>query len=220
MRVLHLDAGREMRGGQWQVLRLVEGLQPPQGVECTLLARDGAPLFQAARAKGWRVEPLGLSRTTSAGRASHDLVHAHDARSHTAALLLRRIPWWSRDAWRSRCALAGNTAGPRHYLAVSRVRGGGTPGARECRGRKSRWFRMACRCCRFRAVPGAIWHPANEARPLPGLECKLATDLERDLCDASVFVYITQRGPGLRRVDGDVGGRSGGGEQQSADCPK
>ena len=26
MRILHLDAGREMRGGQWQALRLMEGL--------------------------------------------------------------------------------------------------------------------------------------------------------------------------------------------------
>ena len=26
MRILHLDAGKEMRGGQWQALRLIEGL--------------------------------------------------------------------------------------------------------------------------------------------------------------------------------------------------
>ena len=39
MRILHLDAGKEMRGGQWQVLRLVEGLAA-QGVESTLLARE------------------------------------------------------------------------------------------------------------------------------------------------------------------------------------
>ena len=26
MRILHLDSGREMRGGQWQALRLIEGL--------------------------------------------------------------------------------------------------------------------------------------------------------------------------------------------------
>ena len=44
MRVLHLDAGREMRGGQWQVLRLMEGLATA-GVESTLLARPGAPLY-------------------------------------------------------------------------------------------------------------------------------------------------------------------------------
>ena len=47
-----------MRGGQWQVLRLIEGLAAA-GVESTLLARQDAPLFAAARKQGWRVEPLG-----------------------------------------------------------------------------------------------------------------------------------------------------------------
>ena len=41
MRILHLDAGREMRGGQWQVLRLIQGLAAA-GVESTLLARRHA----------------------------------------------------------------------------------------------------------------------------------------------------------------------------------
>ena len=43
-----------MRGGQWQVLRLIEGLAAA-GVESTLLAREGAPLFTEARKRGWRV---------------------------------------------------------------------------------------------------------------------------------------------------------------------
>ena len=60
MRILHLDAGKEMRGGQWQVLRLIEGLAAA-GVESTLLAREDAPLFTAARKQGWRVQPLGLT---------------------------------------------------------------------------------------------------------------------------------------------------------------
>ena len=42
MRILHLDAGREMRGGQWQVLRLIEGLAAA-GVESILMARENAP---------------------------------------------------------------------------------------------------------------------------------------------------------------------------------
>jgi len=42
MRILHFDAGKEMRGGQWQVLRLIEGLAAA-GVESTLLARENAP---------------------------------------------------------------------------------------------------------------------------------------------------------------------------------
>jgi hypothetical protein len=81
MRILHLDAGKEMRGGQWQALRLMEGLAAA-GVESTLLARPGGPLFEAARNRGWRVEPLGLARAMLLARR-HDLVHAHDARAHT-----------------------------------------------------------------------------------------------------------------------------------------
>ena len=45
MRILHLDSGREMRGGQWQALRLMEGLAAA-GVDQTLLARAGSPLFK------------------------------------------------------------------------------------------------------------------------------------------------------------------------------
>jgi hypothetical protein len=90
MRILHLDAGREMRGGQWQVLRLMTGLSA-NGVESTLLARKDAPLYAAARKEGWRVEPLGLTRAVRE-LASHDLIHAHDARTHTLGALLRGRP--------------------------------------------------------------------------------------------------------------------------------
>jgi Glycosyl transferases group 1/Glycosyltransferase Family 4 len=90
MRILHLDAGREMRGGQWQVLRLVEGLAAA-GVESTLLARPDAPLFIAARKQGWRVEPLNVTRALGCLR-SHTLIHAHDARSHSLGAFLRGRP--------------------------------------------------------------------------------------------------------------------------------
>ena len=90
MRILHLDAGREMRGGQWQVLRLVEGLAAA-GVESTLLARQDAPLYVAARKQGWRVEPLGVTRALGCLRG-HQLIHAHDARSHSLGAFLRGRP--------------------------------------------------------------------------------------------------------------------------------
>ena len=90
MRILHLDAGREMRGGQWQVLRLVEGLAAA-GVESTLLARRDAPLYVAARKHGWRVEPLGVTRALGCLRG-HQLIHAHDARSHSLGAFLRGRP--------------------------------------------------------------------------------------------------------------------------------
>ena len=90
MRVLHLDAGREMRGGQWQVLRLIEGLAA-SGVESTLLARQDAPLYTTARGQGWRVQPLGITRALGCLRGHH-LIHAHDARSHTLGAFLRGRP--------------------------------------------------------------------------------------------------------------------------------
>jgi Glycosyl transferases group 1/Glycosyltransferase Family 4 len=90
MRILHLDAGREMRGGQWQVLRLIEGLAAA-GVESTLLARQDAPLYTAARKQAWRVQPLGITRALGCLRGHH-LIHAHDARSHSLGAFLRGRP--------------------------------------------------------------------------------------------------------------------------------
>jgi hypothetical protein len=87
MRVLHLDCGKEMRGGQWQVLALLKGL----GAGNTLLAAAEGPLMKAASDRGIHVEPLNmLSIATLAKRA--DIIHAHDARSHTWAATLSCAP--------------------------------------------------------------------------------------------------------------------------------
>ncbi len=43
MRVVHIDCGREMRGGQWQALRLLRGLRD-RGCESILMAKPKAPL--------------------------------------------------------------------------------------------------------------------------------------------------------------------------------
>ena len=48
MRILHLDTGREMRGGQWQALRLHSALLGA-GHESLLLAREASPLLAAVR---------------------------------------------------------------------------------------------------------------------------------------------------------------------------
>jgi glycosyltransferase involved in cell wall biosynthesis len=199
MRILHLDAGKEMRGGQWQVLRLVEGLAGA-GVESTLLARSGGPLFEAASKRGWRVEPWGLVRTMLLARR-HDLIHAHDARSHTLGAIAssgrlvvsRRVAFPVGSACKYRRA--------RRYLAVSEfvksvlVAGGvpeekiavvydGVPLIEPARGSSV-------------VAPANADDPrkgaplAAEAARLAGVELKLSTDLERDLRDAAVLVYIT-----------------------------
>jgi glycosyltransferase involved in cell wall biosynthesis len=87
MKVLHLDSGREMRGGQWQVLRLHQALLAA-GHESLLLARDGAPLLNAAR----ECEALRPARLRQLS-GDFDLVHAHDARSHTLAAVLSKAPF-------------------------------------------------------------------------------------------------------------------------------
>jgi hypothetical protein len=87
MKVLHLDSGREMRGGQWQVLRLHEALLAA-GHESLLLAREGGPLLKAAR----ECEALRPARLRQLS-GDFDLAHAHDARSHTIAALLSKAPF-------------------------------------------------------------------------------------------------------------------------------
>lgn len=90
MRTLHLDSGKEMRGGQWQTLRLVEGLRRARH-SATLLAPAGSPLFQEASRREIAVQPLHVWQVGTLSRAA-DLVHAHDARSHSIAALTARRP--------------------------------------------------------------------------------------------------------------------------------
>jgi hypothetical protein len=199
MRILHLDAGREMRGGQWQALRLIEGLAAA-GVESTLLARAGAPLAGEALKRGWRVEPIGLARAAMLARR-HDLIHAHDARTHTLAAIVggaplvvsRRVAFAVGSRWKYGRA--------RHYLAVSEyvkrvlLAGGvaeekisvvydGVPVLETAAG--TRVLALANFDDPQKGAPVAM-----EAAELAGVELLLTRDLERDLTHAAAFVYIT-----------------------------
>jgi hypothetical protein len=91
MKILHLDSGREMRGGQWQVLRLHQALAQA-GHETLLLARGAAPLLRTARERGLPVEPLQPARLRHLSR-DFELIHAHDARTHSLAAILSRAPF-------------------------------------------------------------------------------------------------------------------------------
>jgi hypothetical protein len=77
-----------MRGGQHQVLHLLRNLP----VESRLLAFAGAPLLAQARAEGFAAGELSW-RTLRGESAGFDLVHCHDARSHTLAALWSRAPF-------------------------------------------------------------------------------------------------------------------------------
>jgi glycosyltransferase involved in cell wall biosynthesis len=187
MRILHLDAGREMRGGQWQVLRLIEGLAAA-GVESTLLARPDAPLYTAARRQGWRVEPLGVTRALACLRG-HSLIHAHDARSHTLGAFLygrplvvsRRVAFPVGSRWKY--------ARARHYLAVSRfvknvLIAGGVPEDKIS--------------VVYDGVPTLeVSHGVEvlglekDSRLLAGMGLKMVSRLEEEIPTARILVYIT-----------------------------
>jgi hypothetical protein len=83
MRILHMDSGREMRGGQYQVLFLMRALRE-RGIEQQLFSPADSPLAQRAVGEGF-----ALARSAS---GAFDIVHAHDARSHTRAVLRRLRP--------------------------------------------------------------------------------------------------------------------------------
>ncbi|MGD0497326.1 MAG: glycosyltransferase family 4 protein [Bryobacteraceae bacterium] len=210
MRVLHLDAGKDMRGGQWQALRLVTGLRE-EGVECTLLARAGSPLFEAARRAGCRVAPLSWGRVATLARR-HDLVHAHDAHSHTLAALAggaplvvaRRVAFGPGGAGLWPALSRWKYSRPARYIAVSEF----VKSVLVARGVPAEKIAAV-----YDGVPllevaggaetGGVLAPANagdprkgaplavEAARQAGVELKLSSDLERDLPGAAAFVYIT-----------------------------
>jgi len=83
VRILHIDAGREMRGGQWQALYLMEGLAA-LGHEQLLLTPFEAPLGREAERRGLPASRLAVSALARKSRR-FDMVHAHDARAHALA---------------------------------------------------------------------------------------------------------------------------------------
>lgn len=122
MKLVHLDSGREMRGGQYQALELMRGLELRHH-ELVLLARPGSPLFDRAAEAGLFVKPLSLSNLVEYSREA-DLVHAHDARSHTMCALASRAPFVvsRRVAFPVKQTFASRWKYSRsqHFLAVSR----------------------------------------------------------------------------------------------------
>jgi glycosyltransferase involved in cell wall biosynthesis len=194
--ILHLDTGREMGGGQWQALRLMERTGG------TLLARAGSPLMKEAQRRGVETFPLTIARLVRLVRETH-IVHAHDARSHTMAALAfpaklvvaRRVAFPIRVNPASRWKYAAAT----HYIAVSEhvkevlLRAKIPP-------RKISVVGDGVPLGDFRFNPGgrilvndARKHAglAEAAAREIGLEVHTAKHLERDLKDAGLFVYIS-----------------------------
>lgn len=121
MRILHIDTGAEMRGGQYQVLLLLNSLREA-GHDSILLARAGGALAARAAADGFNVCPATLLNVWRHSKRSM-LVHAHDARAHTLAALAapRPIVVSRRVAFPVRRSLlsAWKYRRPARFLAVS-----------------------------------------------------------------------------------------------------
>jgi len=127
---LHVDLGRDWRGGQGQALLLMQGLQA-RGHAVELAAFEASPLAQRARAAGLLVHPIaaGGGRLGAAlalgrrlGRGGVQLVHCHDAHGLTAAWLAgvhRRSALVA--ARRLAYPLSGSRLGLARYRAARRI---------------------------------------------------------------------------------------------------
>ena len=89
LRTLHVDLGRQWRGGQNQALLLACELRQ-MGHEAAIVTRRGSPLAGRAKAAGIEVHEAGgrIGAARMLQRLSgFDMVHAHDADALTAAWL-------------------------------------------------------------------------------------------------------------------------------------
>lgn len=203
MRILHLDGGREMRGGQWQVLRLHKGLIEA-GVDSLLLARADSPLASAARAASlpWAdLTPLRVARLSP----DYNLVHVHDARSHALAAICslspfvvsRRVAFPIRQGGLSRWKYRRAT----RYLAVSRF----VAAELERSGISAEKIDIVYDgvlvpdqpatgdrlLTPYSTDPGKCMHLAEEAAALAGAPLELGRCLEQDLPSAATLIYLS-----------------------------
>jgi glycosyltransferase involved in cell wall biosynthesis len=199
MRVLHVDTGRELRGGQRQALLLVRALRG-RGVESRVLARG--PLLDAARREGFEAGEVSVWKVLAWSRRV-DVVHCHDARSHTLAWLASRAP----------VVVSRRVAFPVQKGPFSRKKYAFP--ARFCaisRAVRDELLRAGVPPEKIRIVPDATLLPgALSARDGPlvaiasddpkkggailrasGLPVVFSADLERDLARARAFLYITE----------------------------
>jgi Glycosyl transferases group 1/Glycosyltransferase Family 4 len=205
VKVLHIDTGREMRGGQHQALLLLT-LLDEAGIEVKLLAREGSPLLEEARNLKFRVAPATV-RNVFIDSCDSDLTHAHDARAHTLAAIAccRPIVVSRRVAFPVKSTLLSHWkyAKAARFLAVSQfVRNqleaaGIPPGKIDvvhdafARRDAGTWDQSAPAVALGSTDPRKGRALIEQASKLSGIPVRFSTDLPRDLACASMFVYIT-----------------------------
>jgi hypothetical protein len=207
VRILHIDTGKEMRGGQHQVLLLLNGLKEA-GHESVLLARADGALRNAAEAAAFAVYPASLQSVWRHSGAA-EMVHAHDAKGHTLAALVsrrkfvvsRRVAFpvkrgpasrWKYSRTARFLAVSQFVAAELEKAGIDReiidvVFDGVEPGVAS-----QTWSSQ------FPAVALASADPlkgrdlVKQAAERAGIPIVFSDDLARDFQHASMFVYITQ----------------------------
>ena len=209
MRVVHVDLGKEMRGGQFQVLALMRGLRN-RGVEQFLISPPGSPLAQQAAQDNFACEPL--SSLNSGRRYGPPLlldgtaiVHAHDAKAHTSCWLRglanvfvsRRVAfpiqtnWFSRRKYR----FAARYLAVSQYVRERLIDGGVEPyrikvvydGVDPLP--PARAFKIVTPAFADRNKRTDL---ALEAAALAHTEVHVSHNLVADLADARAFVYLSE----------------------------
>ncbi len=207
MRILHIDTGAEMRGGQHQVLLLMDGLRNA-GHESILMARQNGPLASVAAGAGFEVHAAEAKQVWQRSREAA-IVHAHDARAHTMAAIAsrRRFVVSRRVAFPVRRSVASLWKYQRaaRFLAVSNFVAG------ELRAAGIRSGKVDVVYDGTETLESAVeWNASNpvvalasedpqkgrdlveQAVALAGVRLVVSRDLAADLRNASVFVYITR----------------------------
>lgn len=222
MKTLHVDMGREMSGGQWQAIYLIERLK-----DATLLAREKSPLFAEARARGMDVRPLSVASLARLAREA-DVVHAHDARAHSLAasvpgihlVVARRVAYPVKSGILSRVKYAR----PDLFLAVSRcvaahLEGAGVPTAKIRVVYDGIPLVDAARGDDIVALASKNTEIVKRAAELAQLEVRFTTRLWDDLSRAKIFLYasdseglgsaaLAAMSAGVPVIASDVGGLS------------
>ncbi len=202
-----MDTGRELRGGQRQVLLLLHGLRDT-GQDCVLLARAESPLFENALKAEFAVYPASLQNLwTHSKRAA--LVHAHDARAHTYAACASRAPLVvsRRVAFPVQRSAASQWKYGRasRFLAVSAFVAAELESANVGKNKidvvydavetvtsESAWRPDGPVVALASSDPAKGRDLVEQAARLAGIGVTFSSDLSRDLAYASLFVYITR----------------------------
>ena len=192
MRTLHIDTGRTMQGGQWQVLYLVERLK-----NAMLLAPQGSPLLAEARKRGLDARPLSkfLGEMSRA-----DLIHAHDSRAHTYSavanfgrsrpllVVSRRVGFPVKQSLVSRWKYLQATI----FLAVSKFVAAKLKNVVEKGVIRIVYDGIPIPSSPAIPEPGRVVAVRSKSVELPGIPIHFSTNLFDDLSTASVFLYVSE----------------------------